>query len=254
MLQGSCLCGAVAFEAEPARGVILCHCGQCRAQSGHVWAATSAPLSAFRILRDAGLRWYDASPSARRGFCGRCGSFLFWQPAGEDRISIAAGAFDGPTGLAVSESWHHADAGDYVDPEGGPPPRPLARPVQLQGACLCGENRFTLPGPMGEVTACHCNQCRKSSGHFSASFDAHEDQVHWQARHLAEHVGPRGGRRAFCPTCGTKLMFRGTDGGLSVECGAIARPTGGYLAQHIFTCEKGDYYSLTDGVPQRPGA
>jgi hypothetical protein len=254
MRAGSCLCGAVTFEVEgPLRPVILCHCGQCRKQSGHFWAATSAPADALRITKDAGLRWYRASAAARRGFCGDCGSFLFWQPEGGDRISFAAGALEGATGLQVAESWHHEDAGDYYDPAGGPPPRLMAAPAVLTGGCLCGANRFSLPGPMGEVTACHCTQCRRTSGHFSASFDAHEPDLHWQARKLAEYVTPGGGRRGFCPDCGTKLMFRAANGSFSVEAGCIANPTGGRMVRHIHIATKGDYYALTDGLPAHPG-
>lgn len=252
MLHGSCLCGAVEFEAAPSRDVIACHCTQCRKQSGHFWAATFALHRDFRLIRDDGLAWYRASHAATRGFCRHCGAFLFWQPEREDRISIAGGAFDGSTGLTIGESWFNEDAGDYYSPE-GPPPRPSYAPKTLRGACLCGANRFALPGPMGDVTACHCRQCRKTSGHYSASFDAHEPDIRWQARHLAEYVSPGGGRRGFCPTCATSLFFRAADGSLSVEAGAIENPTGGRLTAHIFTDERGDYYSLSDGLPAHPG-
>ncbi len=39
---GSCLCGKVRFGARgPLRGVVYCHCSQCRRQTGHFLAATS---------------------------------------------------------------------------------------------------------------------------------------------------------------------------------------------------------------------
>lgn len=252
MLYGSCLCGAVAFEAAPDRHFIDCHCTQCRQQSGHFWAATSAGHHAFGLLRDEGLVWYDASPAARRGFCRHCGSFLFWQPAAEDRIFIAGGAFDGPTGLTMGESWFDEDAGDYYSPT-GPSPDLTTVPKVLLGKCLCSANTFSLPGPMGKVTACHCIQCRKTSGHFSASFDAREHDIHWEKRRLAEYVTMGGGRRGFCATCGSSLFFRASDGSFSVAAGVVANPTGGRLTCHIFAADKGDYYSIPDGVPARPG-
>lgn len=113
-MKGSCLCGAVRFEADPPlRDVLVCHCTQCRKTSGHVWAATSVPHSQFRLTQDAGLRWFKSSEIATRGFCTTCGSSLFWQPSGEDRISIAAGALDGATGLKIAEHWCLEDKGDY---------------------------------------------------------------------------------------------------------------------------------------------
>ena len=250
MMRGSCLCGQVEFEAdEPLRPVLACHCSQCRKTSGHYWAATSVPHDRFRLIRDDGLCWFTSSASARRGFCGACGASLFWEPLGEGRISIAPGSLEGPTGLAISAHWHGADAGDYYAPE-GPAQGSPARPETLHGACLCGANRFTLPGPMGAVTACHCRQCRKLSGHYAASFDAEEARLHWQARQTAEYVTPGGGQRGFCTGCGASLYFRAKDGRFSLECGSIANPTGGRLFEHIFVAEKGDYYQIDDGLPQ----
>jgi hypothetical protein len=252
--HGSCHCGAVAFEAEaPLRPVIGCHCTQCRRTSGHYWAATSVPHDRFRLVRERGLAWFRSSDRARRGFCRTCGASLFWQPEGEARIAFAAGALDGTTGLTLASHWRAEDAGDYYAPEGPPPPAGPA-PERLEAGCLCGACRFSLPGPAGEITACHCRQCRKLSGHYSASFDADESGVAWQARAaLAEYGTPAGGRRGFCAACGSSLWFRAADGAFSVEAGAILGPTGGRLAGHIFVADKGDYYALDDGLPQAPG-
>lgn len=120
--QGSCLCGQVRYEVHgPLRNVIACHCTQCRKQTGHYMAATSASASDFRLTRDGTLRWYRASASARRGFCSGCGSILFWQSdASPDRISITAGTLDGPTGLKTEGHIFCADRGDYyVIPDEG---------------------------------------------------------------------------------------------------------------------------------------
>lgn len=250
-MRGSCLCGAVVFEADqPLRPVIACHCTQCRKTSGHYWAATSVPLDGFHLMREEGLRWYRSSPKADRGYCGQCGSSLFWRPDGEGRISIAAGALDGQTGLAIASQWHLDHAGDYYTPTRDP--TPMAADL-LHGSCLCGANHFTLRGPMGEVWACHCTQCRKTSGHFSASFDAIEMDLHWQRKDLAEYTSAGGGVRGFCPTCGSGLYFRkGAE--FNVEAGCIDSPTGGQLVRHIFVANKGDYYPITDGLTQTKGA
>lgn len=251
-MRGACLCGQVQFEAVPDGNVIACHCTQCRKQSGHFWAATFAAHQGFHLIRGETLRWYDASPQARRGFCNCCGAFLFWQPTGEARLCIAAGAFEGPTGFEIRESWFEASAGDYHDPAGGPPPQ--ASPAkEIRGSCLCGANRFALAQPMGAVWACHCRQCRKTSGHFSTSFDVAEDALDWQSRHVTEFGGPGGSMRGFCTTCASGLYFRAADGAFAVEAGVIDNPTGGRLAGHIFVADKGDYYALTDGLPQYPG-
>ena len=125
-MRGSCLCGDVVFEvALPLRPVIACHCTQCRKTSGHFWAASSVPLAQFSLIEDKGLKWFQSSPQARRGFCDTCGASLFWQLEGDETISFAAGALDGPTGLSIGSHWYVEDAGDYYDlPEGlSPPPQ-----------------------------------------------------------------------------------------------------------------------------------
>lgn len=249
-MRGSCLCGQVQFEAEePLRPVLACHCAQCRKISGHYWAATSVPHDRFHLIRDDGLTWFASSVTARRGFCKDCGASLFWEPAGEGRISIAPGCLDGPTGLHIQAHWFVEAAGDYYAPEGAAKGS-KAHPDRLSGSCLCGANRFSLLGPMGEVTACHCGQCRKLSGHYAASFDAEEADLVWQARQVAEYVTPGGAQRGFCTTCGGSLYFRAKDGRFSVEAGEIDNPTGGRLSSHIFVADKGDYYQIDDGLPQ----
>lgn len=50
---------------------------------------------------------------ARRGFCGECGSSLFWDPPRRDTISIVAGTLDQPTGLRIAAHWFVSHAADY---------------------------------------------------------------------------------------------------------------------------------------------
>lgn len=114
--SGSCLCGAVRFRVNgPLRDVVGCHCGQCRKQTGHYMPATGTLLKNFDLVSDRGLKWYAASDMAKRGFCAECGSTLFWQANDADRIAIAAGAIDGPTGVDTVAHIFVADKGDYYD-------------------------------------------------------------------------------------------------------------------------------------------
>lgn len=120
--KGSCLCGAVAFALSgPLRPIIACHCEICRKTSGHHWAATSVPWDRFTFTEQEGLRWYDSSDFARRGFCERCGSSLFYEPKGQARVSISAGCLDAPTGLRLERHVFTKDKGDYYDIADGLP-------------------------------------------------------------------------------------------------------------------------------------
>lgn len=111
---GRCLCGAVRYEVAGAlRDVVDCHCVRCRRHTGHFMAATSAAVEHVVITGDA-LRWYDATDSVQYGFCGSCGSTLFWRAADRpDTLSIAAGTLEPPTGLKTVAALFTADASDY---------------------------------------------------------------------------------------------------------------------------------------------
>lgn len=111
---GRCLCGAVRYKVEgPLRDVLECHCSMCRRIHGHIGAYSAAPKTSLALVDDSGLKWFRSSDKARRGFCGTCGSTLFWDPLHKDYIAIAAGTLDRPTGLRTVLQIHVADAGDY---------------------------------------------------------------------------------------------------------------------------------------------
>ena len=121
---GGCLCGAVRYEVRgPLRAVVGCHCTQCRRTSGHFAAFTATRPQDLVLIGSGGLRWYRSSATARRGFCGICGSSLFWEPASGGRVSIAAGTLDPPTGLETAVHVFVEDAGDYYEIGDGLPRR-----------------------------------------------------------------------------------------------------------------------------------
>lgn len=114
MLKGSCLCGDITFSTEAApQGPSMCHCSQCRKQSGGIWS--SAYVKDTDLSINGAVRWFSISQTAKRGSCPRCGSFLFWKAHDEDTTSFALGAVDGPTGLTLQKHIFVADKGDYYD-------------------------------------------------------------------------------------------------------------------------------------------
>jgi hypothetical protein len=123
---------------------------------------------------------------------------------------------------------------------------------QRRGSCLCGAVRFVVTGDLHGPDACHCTQCRKSSGHYFVSTDVPRaaltvegaDNVTWYAS------SPKV-RRGFCRTCGATLFWdpihRDWTG---IAMGAFDDPTGVRIALHVYVAEKGDYYDISDGAPQ----
>ncbi len=123
------------------------------------------------------------------------------------------------------------------------------------GSCLCGAVRFDVSVPLKPPDACHCTICRKSSGHYFASTDAPRDAV---TIHGAEHVtwyqSSDKVRRGFCATCGSPLFFDPLHRDwIGLAMGAFDGPTDTRLAIHIFVADKGDYYDITDDLPQHQG-
>jgi hypothetical protein len=113
-VAGGCLCGAVRYRARAVRReLVQCHCGACRRVSGGAWLATHALREDVTFETDAGLAWYQSSPSARRGFCRACGSSLFMDNAARPTMAILAGSVDQPSGLELVAHIFTADAADY---------------------------------------------------------------------------------------------------------------------------------------------
>lgn len=116
------------------------------------------------------------------------------------------------------------------------------------GSCLCGAVRFTVAGPLRPVIACHCTQCRKTSGHHVAATAALRDDIRITGD-VTWYASSDAARRGFCPACGSNLFWDGPGTHLSIFAGTLDAPTGLALAGHIFCANKGDYYEISDDLP-----
>jgi hypothetical protein len=111
---GGCLCGGVRYLVNgPLRGLIACHCSQCRRTSGHYAAMTSVLSEHLELTTSQTLTWYQSSATAERGFCNICGGNLFWRGFDSDTTSITGGTLDLPTGTALEQHICVADKSDY---------------------------------------------------------------------------------------------------------------------------------------------
>jgi len=98
-LKGSCLCGAVKFEAsgEPKR-FYHCHCSRCRKATGtgHASNMFMQPGTLKWLAGEEQVRAYKV-PEAQRftnSFCATCGGRLPRQPPGTEMVVIPAGSLD----------------------------------------------------------------------------------------------------------------------------------------------------------------
>ena len=102
VLRGSCLCGGVAYETGPARGLVYCHCSRCRKGRSAAFAANVfAEPEPFRYTRGAELvRIYKVPEAARFtvAFCTVCGGGLPRDPNGARYLVVPAGSLDDDPG------------------------------------------------------------------------------------------------------------------------------------------------------------
>ena len=127
------------------------------------------------------------------------------------------------------------------------------------GRCQCGAISYSVTGPLREVLACHCSQCRRATGsYFMATNAAAGDlAIADQGGALTWFRDPTGdwAERGFCARCGSNLFWRANGSGtVSITAGTLDQPSGVQVAAHIFVADKGDYYSIDDGLPQHPGS
>ena len=116
----------------------------------------------------------------------------------------------------------------------------------VKGSCLCGSVRYEVTGSVQDITACHCTQCRKQTGHYWASTGyalsdfnmVSEEGLKW---YRASDIASRG----FCAKCGSTLFWKPNgEERISFSAGTIDEHSGLKLNKHIFTDDKGDYYEI----------
>lgn len=120
------------------------------------------------------------------------------------------------------------------------------------GACLCGAVTFDVAGPLPPPDACHCSNCRKTSGHFFVSTDVPRAALTLRGgENLTWYMSSEKVRRGFCSRCGCPIFWEpiGRDW-IGIAMGAFSQPTDTALKMHIYVAHKGDYYEIADNVPQ----
>lgn len=100
-VEGSCLCGAVAFSStEVPRRVLNCYCSLCRRSRAAAFSSTLlVPRETFRWDRgETQLRSFTMPAPRRYGtdFCGTCGSPVPNAAAASEAALLPAGTIDSP--------------------------------------------------------------------------------------------------------------------------------------------------------------
>lgn len=92
--RGACLCGAVAVSATiSSRHIGACHCTMCRKWGGGpLLAAECGSEVDFEGAEHISV--FGSSDWAERGFCGKCGTHLFYRLREGGHYAIPVGLFD----------------------------------------------------------------------------------------------------------------------------------------------------------------
>ena len=105
--SGQCLCGAVKFTAQDVdTHVHACHCSMCRGWTGGPMLA--AAVGSIEFTGETNVKRYASSMWAERGFCGECGSSLFYHLKEAGRYIMA-------TGMFVDQDQFNLEGEIYID-------------------------------------------------------------------------------------------------------------------------------------------
>ena len=276
MNRGSCLCGAVQFEAGPFDSMVHCHCSMCRKHHGAMFATfLGGKADAFRwISGEDQVATYQSSPNGIRPFCRTCGSVLpvvlpqlgmSFVPAGnlegdpgmrpQRHMFAASGAAWFPITDALPQSERFPPG--FEDGEPTESPRlPPAIPGVARGRCLCGDVAFELAGMPEIVQNCHCSRCRRarSAAHATNAFFKREQLTWIRGEENVVNFPLPGAKRfgqAFCRRCGSAVpRFVASTGYVVVPCGSLDDPPGRFPRGHIFMGSKAPWYEVTDSLPR----
>src|SRR5215469_14191710 len=125
----------------------------------------------------------------------------------------------------------------------------------LKGKCLCEGVTVEIDAPLGPAIACHCSQCRRSTGSAfnpNASVPVKSFRIASGQELVREFCRVPGAYRAFCSRCGSSLYGRGDayPNIVRVRLGILESTGGARPIAHIFTGSKAEWFEINDGAEQ----
>jgi hypothetical protein len=123
--------------------------------------------------------------------------------------------------------------------------------VTGRGRCLCGGVSYHTTGPLRPVWNCHCERCRRTTGHFMAATAVDAENLVLDAgatlRWYLPPDDPTVGY-GFCAECGGTVLWRSWDRAgtptVSIAAGTLDPPTGLSTSGALFCAHASDYHRL----------
>jgi len=124
----------------------------------------------------------------------------------------------------------------------------------ITGGCLCGGVRYEAIGQPYDVTHCHCADCRRSTGAPFVTWASFRRKDFRFTQGQPREVAWAGRTRAFCPTCGTALLFLSAKDSEEVDVTVCTfdQPEQVSPADHIWVEDRLPWIHLADGLPSYP--
>lgn len=118
------------------------------------------------------------------------------------------------------------------------------------GRCLCGGVRFTLRGESRDVVNCHCERCRRFTGHHMAATSASvgDIEVDDEDALLTWFFPVPEAGYGFCSRCGSSLFWQSSadEARWSICAGTLDPPTGMTTVQAWWVSHASDYHVRPD--------
>ena len=109
----SCLCGAVKITATNINPKFtVCHCQSCRTWGGAPFFAVQCGTEVTFEGED-NVKMYQSSAWASRGFCGECGTHLFYKLKESGEYNMPVGLFPKLEGLKMVMQYFSDARPDY---------------------------------------------------------------------------------------------------------------------------------------------
>ncbi len=125
----------------------------------------------------------------------------------------------------------------------------------FEGSCHCGRVRYRAVAPFGEMTNCHCTDCRKSHGAaFATYIEVPRERFSYVQGEgeLHSFQAESGLQRYFCRNCGS-IIWNGSGKppeAYWITAGTLDTPLDRKPDTHIFVRSKVPWYDIKDDLPQ----
>ncbi|MGB1237367.1 MAG: GFA family protein [Pseudomonadales bacterium] len=122
-----------------------------------------------------------------------------------------------------------------------------------RGSCLCGDVRYLISGPLGDIVHCHCTTCRKAHGSAFSSVAAVADNDFTinSPLPLGSFESSPGKRRFFCSRCASQIYAkRAGTAHIILRLGTLDSPVKAVEKNHIWTSQKASWYTLDSQLPR----